>query len=169
MPVTFPKSVDDLPPYDDYALAGRTYRYMEKEPLFPFGFGLGYTTFAYSDVSLEKTQISSGEELKLAVMVENTGKRRAEEVVQMYISDVEASVDVPKYALKGFTRILLWPRERKKIEFTITPNMLEMVDNQGEKEIEPGMFKVFLGGSTPSNRSISLGAAKYVEAKFQVN
>lgn len=169
LPVTFPKSVEDLPPYDDYALKGRTYRYMEKEPLFPFGFGLSYTTFAYSELNLNKKQISSGDGLDISVTVENTGKLRAEEVVQMYISDMEASVDVPLYALKGINRISLWPGESKKVQFTVTSKMMEMVDNQGESKIEPGMFKVFVGGSTPSKRSISLGAPKYVEATFRVN
>lgn len=168
LPVTFPRSVDDLPPYEDYALADRTYRYMEKEPLFPFGFGLSYTTFEYSDLKLSQTQINKNASITAEVTVTNTGDYRADEVVQLYLSDVEASVAVPKYALKGFQRITLWPGAAKTVQFEISPKMMALINDKGESVLEAGQFKALIGGATPSERSRALGAAQYVETLFEV-
>lgn len=168
LPVTFVKSVDDLPPFEDYALAGRTYRYMGTAPLFPFGFGLSYSTFEYSDLVLDKKQVKNGGSLSVEVTVTNTGNYRADEVAQLYLTDLEASVDLPKYALKNFQRVNLWPGDSKKVSFEISPKMMEMVNENGERLIEAGEFKVFVGGSTPSKRSLELGAAKYLEGTFSV-
>ncbi len=168
LPVTFVKTVDDLPPFEDYALAGRTYRYMESEPLFPFGFGLSYSTFEFRDLHLDKSKVKKGESILLEVTVTNTGKYRAEEVVQLYLTDVESSVSLPKYALKGFRRISLWPGASQKVNFEISPKMMQMVNEKGERLIEAGQFKIYVGGSTPSKRSLELGAAKFVEGDFWV-
>ncbi|MEZ5043138.1 MAG: glycoside hydrolase family 3 C-terminal domain-containing protein [Saprospiraceae bacterium] len=168
LPVTFPMSVDDLPPYDDYAMANRTYRYMEKEPLFPFGFGLSYTDFAYSDLALNKKNFKKGESVSLEVTLTNKGKRKADEVVQLYLSDLEASVALPIYALKGFQRISLEPGASQKVKFTITPALMEMVNEKGERLIESGQFKVYVGGSVPSKRSLDLGAASFQEIVFTI-
>lgn len=168
LPVTFPMSVEDLPPYEDYAMANRTYRYMEKEPLFPFGFGLSYTQFEYSGLEIGPAQPAAGQPVTVEVTVTNTGKYRGEEVIQLYLTDVAASVAVPKYALKGFQRVALWPGASKRVRFTIAPDMMKIVNEKGERVLEKGDFKVFLGGSAPSQRSLALGAAKYVEGKFGV-
>ncbi len=168
LPVTFPKSVQDLPPFEDYSLAGRTYRYMEKEPLFPFGFGLSYSSFTYSDFELDRRAIRQGGTVMASVKVTNTGEFRADEVVQLYISDLKASVIVPKYALKGFQRITLWPGASQTVKFEITPQMMKLIDNQGDMVLESGQFKIFIGGSTPAQRSLDLGAAQFVEAIFEV-
>ncbi|MCB0533360.1 MAG: glycoside hydrolase family 3 C-terminal domain-containing protein [Saprospiraceae bacterium] len=168
LPVTVPMSADDLPPYDDYAMAGRTYRYMEKEPLFPFGFGLSYTSFQYGQLKTNKQAVKPGEPIDVEFQVTNTGKYRADEVVQLYLSDLEASVAVPKYALKAFQRINLAPGASQKVTMRITPEMMMLVDENGERRIEPGKFKVMAGGAVPSSRSLALGAAPWTEAVFEV-
>ena len=150
-------------------MAGRTYRYMEKDPLFPFGFGLSYTTFTYSGMTLGSKQIISGAFILVEVTVTNTGKVAAEEVVQLYLKDVEASVAVPIYALKGFQRVALAPGEAKKVSFIITPDQMKMINEKGEGMIEKASFKVYIGGSVPSGRSLELGAAQFAEAEFRVN
>lgn len=168
LPVTFPMSVEDLPPYEDYAMAGRTYRYMEKDPLFPFGFGLSYTSFEYSGLKVTPAQPAAGQPVTVEVTVTNTGNYRGEEVVQLYLADVAASAAVPKYALKGFQRAALWPGASTAVSFTVTPDMMKIVNEKGERVLEKGDFKVYIGGSSPSGRSLALGAAKYLEGKFTV-
>jgi len=166
LPVTFPKSTNHLPEFTDYSMEGRTYRFMKDEPFMPFGFGLSYTTFEYSNISLSKAKIKVGETLPVSAKVTNTGSMKAEEVVQMYLSDLEASVRVPLYSLKGFQRIKLAPGESKTITFDIKPTMLEIFDDKGNVFIEQGEFKVYIGGSSPLNQSIKLGAPALAETKF---
>ncbi len=168
LPVTFPKSLDDLPPFEDYSMAGRTYRYMEKEPLFPFGFGLSYTTFEYSNLNLSTKKVKRGKSVTVDVSVTNTGHVKTEEVVQLYITDVKASTRTPLYSLKGFQRVSLSPGENKKIKFEITPELMKMVNDKGERVIEKGEFKVTIGGACPGQRSVDLGGARPVEAVFRV-
>ncbi|MEN0048194.1 MAG: glycoside hydrolase family 3 N-terminal domain-containing protein [Bacteroidota bacterium] len=168
LPVTFPMALEDLPPYDSYDMTNRTYRYAEKEPLFPFGFGLSYTSFEYDDMKLSKAVIGKKEEVEVSVTITNTGSYKGEEVVQLYLKDVTASVATPQYALKGFQRIELWPGASKTVTFTISPEMLQLVNAKGERVLEAGNFKVFIGGSVPSQRSIDLGAAKFLERRLTV-
>ena len=99
----------------------------------------------------------------------NIGDREAEEVVQLYLTDLEASVDVPLYALKGFRRISLQAKESKTVTFTVTPDMMALIDNEGKSLIEPGEFEVTIGGSSPGKRSAKLGAPTPVEAVFTVS
>lgn len=168
LPLTFPKSLDQLPAYEDYSMNGRTYRYMTEEPLYPFGFGLSYTTFNYSQPELSAARIRRNENVEVKTTVTNTGEREAEEVVQLYISDEEASVDVPLYSLKAFRRISLAPGESEEVSFTITPEMMQIVNEEGESILEKGDFKVYIGGTTPNPRNQALGASLPVEAVFTV-
>ena len=168
LPITVPYSVEDLPPFDDYAMKGRTYKYMTKEPLFPFGFGLSYSQFEYSDLQIDHSKIKKGSPVSVSVLVANVGSYKAEEVVQLYLHDEEASVDVPIYDLKGFQRIALWPGASKTIRFEITPKMMEMINKEGKGIIEPGAFKVYVGGSLPGERSKTLGAGEVLSAVFEV-
>lgn len=164
LPVTFPKSLEDLPPYDDYAMTNRTYRYMEKEPLFPFGFGLSYSTFQYGDLVLSQEVARPDDVVRVSCRVTNTGALAAGEVVQLYVTDLEASVPVPHYALKGFQRISLKPGESREVTFEVSRKQLELINNDGESVLEPGDFQISVGGSVPSQRSLDLGASVYKQA-----
>ena len=168
LPLTFPKSIEQLPSYDDYAMQGRTYRYAVEEPLFPFGFGLSYTQFSYDSIQLSASEVAKGESLTVKVTVSNNGDRDAEEVVQLYLSDLEASAVAPLYSLKGFQRVALKAGESQSVSFDVTPAMMEMIDNGGNAVLEPGEFKISVGGSSPGKRSQELGAPAPVEAVFTV-
>lgn len=168
LPLTFPKSVKQLPPYEDYSMEGRTYKYMTQEPLFPFGFGLSYTTFEYSDIKISDDKIKDDENLTVECIVKNTGKKAGEEVVQLYLTDLEASVRTPLYSLYGVQRVNLKSGEQTTVKFTLTPEMYQLVDNEGNIKIESGDFKVTIAGALPGKRSLELGAAKAVEAVFKV-
>jgi beta-glucosidase len=150
LPVTFCKSVDDLPDFEDYRMAsGHTYRYFQGEPLFPFGYGLSYTSFAYSNPLLSAERISAGERVTVQVDVENVGQRVGDEVVQMYVSDVAASVPVPLRQLQGFRRVRLAPGERTTVSFPLTPRQMSLVTDAGDRVVEPGEFEITLGGGQP--------------------
>ncbi|GCC50305.1 glycoside hydrolase family 3 protein [Chryseotalea sanaruensis] len=168
LPVTFPKSLDQLPAYEDYTMKGRTYRYMEAEPLYPFGFGLSYTQFEYSNLTLSKSSIKKNEKIEAQVTLTNKGNVVSEEVVQLYLTDVKASTTTPLYSLKGIQRITLEPGKSVVVSFTITPDMLMLVDDKGNSILEPGAFTVSIGGSLPGNRSDQLGAAKTLQTNFTV-
>ena len=168
LPLTFPASMDQLPPFEDYDMTGRTYRYMTEEPLFPFGFGLNYSTFAYSDLKSDQVSLKPGDSLRIELIVANTGTREAEEVVQFYLSDLEASVPVPLHNLIGFERVSLLAGAKKQVAFTITPEMMMLFDDEGKQRLEPGAFRLTVGGCSPSERGLKLGASKPVSAVFNV-
>jgi beta-glucosidase len=168
LPITFPKSLDQLPPYEDYAMAGRTYRYMEEEPLYPFGFGLGYTTFEYGAIELSSSEVAAGDSVTARISVRNAGRTAGDDVVQLYVSDLEASVPVPRAALKGFERVSLGPGESRTVEFEVTAEMMEMVNESGERVLEKGAFALTIGGASPGDRAVALGAAVPARAEFTV-
>ena len=145
LPVTFYKSVDQLPPFTDYSMAGRTYRYFKGDPLYPFGFGLSYTNFDYSNLKFSARSVKTGEPIKVSVDVKNTGARDGDEVVQLYLTDVAASAPVPIRALVGFERIPLRAGEKRTVTFTITPRQMSMIDDRGKRVIEPGEFLLRVG------------------------
>jgi beta-glucosidase len=155
LPVTFPRTVGQVPIYYNHKNTGRPhnpgnhytsyYMDLENTPLYPFGFGLSYTTFSYSSPSLSKTQIKKNESFKVSVDIKNTGSREGTEVVQLYIRDLVGSVTRPVKELKDFTKISLKPGETKHIEFTITPEKLKFYDINMNYVVEPGDFKVFVG------------------------
>jgi len=146
LPVTFYKSVDQLPPFTDYSMQGRTYRYFKGEPLYPFGYGLSYTTFRYSNLRFEKSSAPVGEAVKVSVDVTNAGEREGEEVVQLYLTDTAATAPVPIRTLVGFDRISLRPKEKRTVTFTITPRQMSLIDDNGKRVIEPGEFSISVGG-----------------------
>jgi beta-glucosidase len=148
LPVTFYKSEDQLPPFDDYNMKGRTYRYFEGEPAYPFGYGLSYTKFTYSNMRAPE-QAQTGGEIKIAVDVANSGKRPGDEVVQLYVSHQGASVPVPIRSLEGFTRITLRPGQKKTVTFTLAPHQLSIVKDDGARVVEPGSLNIFVGGKQP--------------------
>ena len=168
LPITFPKSLDQLPAYEDYSMVGRTYRYMTEEPMYPFGFGLSYSSFIYQNVAVSDTKIRKNSTVEVSCNVTNNGDQVAEEVVQLYISDEEASVRVPLFSLKGIQRVTLEPGQTKAVTFTITPDMLALINEDGEPVLEKGNFTLFLSGSLPSDRSLQLGAANWVQTQIRL-
>jgi beta-glucosidase len=169
LPLTFPKSLEQLPPFEDYDMAGRTYRYATADPLFPFGFGLSYTHFTYSDLTLDKNVVRAGESLSLRCTLTNSGAVEAEEVAQIYLSDLAASTVVPLHSLIGFQRVHLKSGEQSYITFTVTAEMMKMVNDAGKRVLEPGEFRVTVGGCSPSERGVRLGASAPVTMTFTVS
>ncbi len=149
LPVTFYRELADLPPFDDYGMQGRTYRYFQGQPLYPFGHGLSYTRFAYRDLRIEPATAATGQTVRVSVELENVGEREAEEVAQLYLTDREASWPVPLRALAGFRRLSLAPGEKRRIEFTLEPWAMSLVDDTGRRLVEPGRFLVTVGGKQP--------------------
>lgn len=155
LPVTFPRYVGQIPIYYNHKNTGRPYnpndhytsyyQDLENTPLYPFGYGLSYTTFDYSNISLSKNTIKKNESLKVSVVVKNTGSVDGEEVVQLYIRDLVGSVTRPVKELKDFTKIFLKAGESKKVGFTITPEKLKFYNINMKFVVEPGDFKVFVG------------------------
>src|SRR3989441_1854716 len=158
LPVTFYESADQLPPFTDYRMQSRTYRYFKGEPLYPFGFGLSYKKFKYDKLDLSANRISAGHDLKISAEVKNVGDRAGDEVVQLYLSDVEASVPVPIRSLAGMQRVFLKPGEKQNVSFTLSPTQMSLIDDNGKRVIEPGEFRVSVGGKQP-------GGSGYADAK----
>jgi beta-glucosidase len=149
LPVTFYKSVDQLPDVRDYNMVGRTYRYFKGEPLYPFGYGLSYTDFKYSSMKISSHKVKIGETVKVSVDVENIGRMEGEEVVQLYISQSSKSFRVPIRELKGFKRIYLSKNEKKTVSFEINQNHYSIVNMDGERIVQPGEIMIFVGGLQP--------------------
>ncbi len=148
LPVTYYQSVEQLPAFENYDMEGRTYRYFRQTPLYPFGFGLSYTRFTYSELNLQK-EAKVGENIKVSVQVTNAGERDGEEVVQLYLSDEKASTPRPIRSLEGFKRISLKKGESQKVEFTMEPRQLSMINDKNKLVVEPGYFTVSVGGEQP--------------------
>ncbi len=168
LPITFPKSLAQLPPFEDYSMDGRTYRYMTAEPLYPFGFGLSYSRFEYADLKLDTAEIAAGQPLQFGFTVKNVGDRDAAEVAQFYLSDLAASTSVPLQKLIGFERVALKAGDSQPVVFTITPEMMSFFDDNGQLTIEPGAFRLEVGGCSPGNRGQVLGAPAPLSAEFVV-
>jgi beta-glucosidase len=158
LPVTFPRSVGQIPIYYNHKNTGRPYNpkdpftsfYLDFDntPLYPFGYGLSYTTFEYSNPVVDKSQIKKEDSLKVTIDVKNTGNYEGKEVVQLYIRDLVGSVTRPVKELKDFAKISLKPGETKKVEFTIMPEKLKFYDINMNYIVEPGDFKIFIGGNS---------------------
>ena len=157
LPVTVYKSTADLPPFVDYAMANRTYRYFRGEPLYPFGHGLSYTTFAYDNLRLSKAAISADEPLTIQADVTNTGQRAGDEVVQLYLSYPNTSPRNPIRQLRGFQRVSLTPGEVKTVSFALAPQDLALVNDAGQRVVEAGEYRVSVGGRQPSGTDFHTG------------
>ena len=157
--VSFPRSVGQLPIYyNRKPTARRGYLYTSKQPLFPFGYGLSYTRFEYSNLKVSPAQIGSAGQTKVNVTVTNTGQRAGDEIVQLYIRDLVSSVTRPVMELKDFRRVSLAPGESKTVEFVITPDKLSFLNLNMESVVEPGWFDIMVGTSS----------VKYLTAKLEV-
>lgn len=169
LPVTFYKSVEDLPSFEDYNMAGRTYRYFDGEVLYPFGYGLSYTRFEYGNLTLSKDQIKGGETLVVSCEVKNVGDLMGDEVVQVYLRDEKASWPVPRHSLVGFKRVRLAPQAKVKVQFDINPRQFACVDNDGHWIIEPGSFTAFIGGGQPGTPEILNACVEVVGDPVKIN
>jgi beta-glucosidase len=150
LPVTFYKDVSQLPNFQDYSMRGRTYRYFEGKPLYPFGYGLSYTTFSYSNLTLPTSAVTAGEPLTAEVTVTNTGKRAGDEVVQLYLSFPNVT-GRPIRALRAFRRVHLEAGQSQAVRFELKPRDLSMVSEAGEPLIPEGQYSVSVGGGQPDS------------------
>lgn len=141
LPITFPQSTEQLPPFEDYSMAERTYRYATWEPLYPFGFGLSYTRFVYGDLQATPTIISLGESVAVRLTVTNAGPVAGEEVVQLYLSHEDAP-SAPRRSLVAFQRLALEVGQRQEVTFTVTPDKMMLVDDEGQSRLEPGRLQL---------------------------
>jgi len=155
--VSFPRSVGQLPIYyNRKPTAKRGYLFTSKEPLFPFGYGLSYTSFQYSNLRISPTRVAPTGQTKVSVVVTNTGKRAGREIVQLYIHDLVSSVTRPVMELKDFASVLLAPGESRTIEFTITPDKLSFLNQKMEEVVEPGWFDIMVGPSSVKYETVKL-------------
>ena len=161
LPVTFYKSVDQLPPFDDYSMQNRTYRYFVGQPLYPFGFGLSYSKFRYSNLKFSKATINASDHLGIDVDVENVSSRPGEEVVQLYLSFPETS-GAPLRALRAFARISIGPHRTQHVHFDLNPRDLSMVNKTGTRLVVPGDYRISVGGGQPG------ASADTIDGRFRV-
>lgn len=146
LPITFYKSVEQLPDFKDYSMENRTYKYFKGEPLYSFGYGLSYTKFKYGNLEVNPLKANTDKDIYLSVDIENIGKYSGDEVVQLYISNDTAPIHLPIRELKGFERIHLKPGEVKNVSFTLKPYHLSHITEDGKRILEPGKFTVSVGG-----------------------
>ena len=161
LPVTFYTGIDQLPPFGDYSMNNRTYRYFKGTPLYSFGYGLSYTTFSYKSLTLPKHPIKAGDPFVVDVMVTNTGTREGDEVAQVYLSFPNIA-GAPLRALRAFKRVHLKPGEAQKVRFELNERALSMVSESGEPMIAEGQYLISIGGGQPDT------GAPTIAGKFQV-
>ena len=148
LPLTFYRSVDDLPPFGDYDMRGRTYRYFDGTPVYPFGHGLSYTRFDYAPLQLQPAAGGAADGLRVSVQVRNAGERAGDEVAQLYLEFPERE-GLPRLALRGFQRVHLQPGEQRSLVFELDPRDLSAVDGAGERMVMPGSYRVSVGSGQP--------------------
>ena len=167
LPVTFYKDVRQLPPFEDYSMKGRTYRYFKGEPLWPFGYGLSYTTFEYRDLILPSVPLNAGDPLHVAVTVTNTGKLAGDEVAELFLKfpDVPGA---PLRALRGFQRVHLAPGVSQKIEFHLERRDLSMVTDTGDIIVAQGAYTVSVGGGQPGTDAPSVSGNFEVKGQIRL-
>jgi beta-glucosidase len=162
LPVTFYTGIDQLPPFEDYAMKNRTYRYFEGTPLYPFGYGLSYSQFSYSNLKLSTEQVNAGDSLSADADVKNISDRDGDEVVELYLSFPKTTI-TPIRALRGFTRLHVTAGETQHVHFDLKPRDLSEVNEKGDRVIAPGAYSISVGGGQPGTM------ASPVEAKFNVS
>ncbi len=149
LPVTFYKSIEQLPEFRNYSMEGRTYRYFKDTPLYSFGFGLSYTKFSYSNLNFSNEEINVNEALEVEAEIENKGEYKGEEVIQLYVSRKNTHFRVPIRELKGFTRVFLKKGQKEKVSFKLMPKDFSVVNLDGERFLEPGIVTISIGGCQP--------------------
>lgn len=165
LPVTFYSNTNHLPEFEDYSMENRTYKFFKEQPLYPFGYGLSYTTFTYSDLRCRET-IAQGESVSLSVTVRNTGAAASDEIVEVYLKDDEASVRVPIHKLVGCKRVFLQPGESKEVSFIIDAVQFCIINEDGEFLYEAGSYTLYAGGSQPDSYSQKLTGQQTISTKI---
>jgi beta-glucosidase len=148
LPVTVYTGVAQLPPFEEYSMQGRTYRYFFGVPLYPFGFGLSYTNFAYSNAHVDREQVSATDDVSVSVDVKNSGAKEGDEVVELYVTHPDTA-GAPIRALAGFTRVHLAAREQRTVTILLHNRELSVVDENGKRHISPGIVELWIGGGQP--------------------
>lgn len=156
LPVTFVRSVEDLPPFSDYRMIGRTYRYLETDPLYPFGYGLSYSRFHYSQLTLQSPKIAIGSPLDLSVTVSNLGPTAGHEVTQVYLQRLNPTKVGPHWNLVGIQRTYLEPGRTAELRFRIEADAMGITREDGTLHIEPGTYRLHVSGHQPDKRSLQL-------------
>ena len=168
LPITYYKSIDQLPPFEDYNMKGRIYRYFNQEPLFPFGFGLSYTKFSYTNFKIP-SKIEINKPITVSVTVSNIGDWDGDEVIELYLKDEKSSTPRPNHQLIGFKRVHFKKGEQKEIQFTIQPRQLSLINNKNELAIEPGWFTMYVGGEQPNvTNKDHKNSTKFISKRIKV-
>jgi beta-glucosidase len=168
LPITFPSSTSQLPPYEDYAMQGRTYRYMREKPLYPFGFGLSYTQFRFDSLRLSREVITADEDIDALVTLTNTGARDADEVVQVYIIKDERGEEEPAASLRAFKRVFVPAGASVPLAFKLPASAFESITSTGESVLVPGAYTVLVSDAAPMPVAREKGAAAPVRAAIRV-
>jgi beta-glucosidase len=167
LPVTFYKGVDQLPHFEDYGMANRTYRYFNGKPLYPFGYGLSYTKFNYSDLAVPAQPVAAGQPVGADVTVTNTGKLAGDEVVQLYLKFPQVK-GAPLVALRGFERIHLDPGASQKVHFELKPRDLGMVTEDGNPIIAQGDYSISIGGGQPDTGAPGATGKFHIDGQYSL-
>jgi beta-glucosidase len=167
LPVTFYASLDQLPPFSDYNMQNRTYRYFQGKPLYGFGYGLSYSTFEYSNLKLSSPELKAGDDLTVEVDVRNTSGTAGDEVAELYL-EFPSLPGAPRRALRGFERCHLAPGTSRHVKFTLKPRDLSMVNDQGEHLVAPGDYNIFVGGSQPGDSAGGVREKLFVNGEVKL-
>jgi beta-glucosidase len=168
LPITIPASTEQLPHYEDYSMQGRTYRYMKEKPLYPFGFGLSYTTFRFDSIELSEKSITTGGSVAVSVTVSNTGARDADESVQIYVIKDDRTENEPIVTLRAFRRVPISAGKSVTVSFNLPASAFGSVNAEGESVLVPGTYTVIAADAAPLAVSVEKGASKPIQAKINV-
>ena len=171
LPVSFVRSVDQLPEFTDYSMQDRTYRFMDSDPLYPFGFGLSYTDFEYSNLEISPIEFNTNysEKIKVKLKIKNIGKMFRKEIVQLYFKDLKASVITPKYELRGVKILNLAPGEEREVNFNLNARDFAIINNQGKAVLKADKSKIFVGGSQPDQYRQKLSGKNALSKEIKVS
>jgi beta-glucosidase len=167
LPVTFYASLDQVPAFEDYSMQNRTYRYFQGTPLYGFGYGLSYSTFAYSNLKLSSPQLNAGDDLTAEVDVRNASGPAGDEVAELYL-EFPPKLGAPLRALRGFQRLHLAPGETQHVTYKLKPRDLSMVNDKGEHEVALGEYNVFVGGAQPGGTPAGVRARLEIAGEFRL-
>jgi beta-glucosidase len=168
LPVTFPQSTAQLPPFEDYSMKGRTYRYATAEPLYPFGFGLSYTRFEFSRLALEQDVLEAGETLRFHFCLANRGAWDGVEVVQIYLKALQPPAEAPQAWLVDFRRIAAPAGQETVVDWSLPVEVMTLIDEAGRPGLWPGEYELMIGSCSPGRRASDLGAPVALVQRFTI-